>query len=416
MSPVRIGDTGIPRLQELSFLQVAMEKVLQDATYDEVRLALVDHAASLKVADAELAGTELRRFARANPSKFASNATESLAELMRLGMIEKAPLPSTPKVVDVYQGRHYVKTAAGEAWGQLLETSIQDAYDHLLRALWRRHKQFAGYLTLLSKGPFTVPTANWTDSNPPMAGAEGRGHHVRFLAKKAAAGAESGQLGWSASQAEIEEAIRSYTEARVKFADARHRPNPFPRSREFVRTCEEAMVTFAFRQARLQLDYISHEVLRRWTRDLGVANFSYHGPGPSALRLWLTADYLSEDSEPTFKRHVGDEWVERAEAEIPAAFERTRRMTRDVSWLPIYMVRAAVCVTLRVGDIVFDQALQRLISRAQASEAPYRVNLEIFDTGIVPPTEKPFRIRDSSGRERTYHRILITPVEERRAI
>jgi len=146
-----------------------------------------------------------------------------------------------------------------------------------------------------------------------------------------------------------------------------------------------------------------------------VANFSYHVPGPSALRLWLTADEVG-GIVPTFKRHVGDEWVERAEAEIPAAFERARRSTRDASWVPIYMVRGSVCVSLKVGDIVFEQALQRLISRAREGNAPFRVNLEIFGAGIIPPTEKPFRIRDASGREHTYHRMHITAVEDRRAI
>ncbi len=91
-------------------------------------------------------------------------------------------------------------------------------------------------------------------------------------------------------------------------------------------------------------------------------------------------------------------------------------MGRDASWVPIYAVRAAVCVSLRVGDSVFDQALQKLIARTREAEPAYRVNLEIFDTGTIPPTEKPFRIRDAAGREHTYHRIHIAPIEEKKAI
>ena len=62
------------------------------------------------------------------------------------------------------------------------------------------------------------------------------------------------------------------------------RPNPYPRHRDFIGACEEALVSFAFRRAGLPLDYISHEILRRWTKDLGVANFSYHVPAAPALR------------------------------------------------------------------------------------------------------------------------------------
>ncbi len=45
-------------------------------------------------------------------------------------------------------------------------------------------------------------------------------------------------------------------------------------------------MSFAFTQAGLTLGYISHEIIRRWTQVLGVANFSYHVPGrpsPTAL-------------------------------------------------------------------------------------------------------------------------------------
>jgi hypothetical protein len=186
------------------------------------------------------------------------------------------------------------------------------------------------------------------------------------------------------------------------------------RSRDFVRVCEEALVTFAFRCAGLQLDYISMEILRRWTRELGVANFSYHVPGPSALRLWLTADHSMQDSSPVLRRHVGDEWVKRAMNEIPGAFERTRKRMPQQSWVPIYSVRALIGVNLGVGDGVFDLALQRFVARAGAREIPYRVNLEIFDSGAMPATERPFRHRDLSGHEHVYHRINITALEDRR--
>jgi hypothetical protein len=102
--------------------------------------------------------------------------------------------------------------------------------------------------------------------------------------------------GWTARRSRSPDAIRSYLDDRYKAAEKRKTGEPYARNRDFVGACEEALVSFAFTQAGVKLDYISLEILRRWTRFLGVANFSYYVPGPSALRLWSTAD-LDLDAE-----------------------------------------------------------------------------------------------------------------------
>lgn len=81
----------------------------------------------------------------------------------------------------------------------------------------------------------------------------------------------------------------AYLDDRYKAADKRQTGEPYARNRDFVGACEEALVSFAFKQAGVKLDYISLEILRRRTRVLGVANFSYYVPGPPTLRLWATA-------------------------------------------------------------------------------------------------------------------------------
>ena len=60
--------------------------------------------------------------------------------------------------------------------------------------------------------------------------------------------------------------------------------------RTFTQTCEEALVKLAFSQTGCSIDYISMEIARRWSRWLGLASFTYHAPGPYALRLWGTSN------------------------------------------------------------------------------------------------------------------------------
>jgi hypothetical protein len=371
--------------------------------------------ASRRQGEAESDAAEFRRLARADLTRYASNATEALAELMRLGMVEKVALPSTRNALVAYRGRRFSLTAKGNEWSDLLAHSVAKAYDELLKALWRRHSQFAGYVELLSRGTFVIATANWSEVHQAPTGLEGRGQYMAFLAKRAAHAVSEGGTGWSASEEEITAAIRGYIDARLKAAELRHAAGiPYARNRDFVRTCEEAIVTFAFRRAGLSLDYISHEILRRWTKDLGVANFSYHVPDSPALRLWSTADLTIVDDQPLIKRRVGSPLIESALDEIPAAYDQTRRVDRDTSWVSIYRVRAWLCAKLRVSDRVFDDAFQEFLARARRGQLPYSVNLETFETGSIPPTERPFRLRDASGREMVYRSMNLTAEVARR--
>ena len=84
------------------------------------------------------------------------------------------------------------------------------------------------------------------------------------------------------------------------------------------------MVKLAFGRAGTPIDYISMEILRRWTRTLALVNFSYHAPGPQALRLWPTATVafqtagsMSSAESPSLARRVPKA--------LHGAFDRLRR-------------------------------------------------------------------------------------------
>ena len=408
----RARSAGIPRLQELRFLQIAATRVEDGATYDHVRRALIEYMAAAREKSQPSGNHAALRLARHDPHRYMSNATDALAELMRLGYVEQAQLPTTRKAAPLYVDRTFDLTDDGRTWVEQLTSAPTPALDDLLRRLWRVHPQLVGYLKLVRAGMFTIPIANWGEVHRGRVGPEGRVPYIRFLAARAARAVDAGVTGWTASEEEIAQAIRDYLHERIQ-SDARHqRPDRYIRNRDFVGGCEEGLVKFAFTTAGVPLDYISCEILRRWTKHLWVANFSYHVPANPALRLWATAD-LEEDEHGELthvRRRTVPEWGDRVVGELQNAFEQTRKRHSNAdSFVPIYQVRAAVCSKLGINDAVFDQAIVDCLAGRRGLDAPFRISADSVEIRSTPPTETPLRVVDNSGHARVFRVMTLIP-------
>lgn len=408
----RAPSAGIPRLQDIEFLAIAAEQVDAGATYDQIRRSLIEYMAAERERTQPSGNHAALRLARHDEHRYMNNATDALAELMRLGFVHPAQLPTTRKAAPVYAPRTFRLTPDGRAWVDLLRSDRRAAYDELLRALWMRHPQLAGFLRLVGRGIFTVPVANWGEVHRQHAGAEGREPYLRFLAARAARAVESGVTGWQATEDEVAQAIRDYINARMESDARRQRPDRYLRNRDFVAACEEALASFAFARAGVRMDYITLEIVRRWTKHLGVANFSYHVPAPPALRLWATAELTEDDRGrlTEIRRRTVGKWGDRIIDELQAAFELSRsRHPRGDSFVPIYEVRAAVCSKLGLADAVFDAAVVEFLGGERRTDAPFRMNSDSSEYGSTPPTESPLRVRDKSGHTRTFRVMTLIP-------
>jgi hypothetical protein len=409
----RTKSTSIPRLQEIEFLRIAAEQVNAEATYDQIRRSLIDHMAAERERTQPSGNNAAIRLARHDEHRYMNNATDSLSELMRLGLVEAAHLPTTRKAAPVYADHTYRMTPNGRAWIDKLATDRRGAFDDLLRMLWAAHPQFAGMLRLLRLGIFAVPSANWREVHTERVGPEGREAYVRFLAARCARAIEAGVTGWQATEDEVGMAIRDYIRGRMEADARRQRPDRFLRNSDFVGACEEAVVSFAFGRAGVKLDYITLEIIRRWTKHLGVANFSNHVPAAPALRMWATAT-LDEDDRGCLttitRRTVGD-WGDRIIDELQGAFDMARvKNPRGDSFVDIYQVRAAVCSKLGLNDTVFDAAVGEFLTGMRRTDAPFRLHSDAFEYGQTPPTETPLRVRDpNTGRTLTYRVMTLIP-------
>lgn len=419
MSPATGTGLGIPRLQELQFLETAMTAVTEGRTYDEVRRALITHMDYVR-RNAELAGNHAGRRPRpssAEEGRYFHNTNECLTELMRLGWVERAALPSSRKALEGYRGATFVATTEGSEWAELAGTNLTQAYDELLRGLWRIHPQFAGYLRVLANGRVRIPIAGWQEVHPDLiddhervrAGA--RRGYVEYLAERVAGAVEAGATGWIASHDEILASIIDYTNRLDARARARDK-DAFPRNRDFAGACEEALVSFAFSRLGLRVDFITVEILRRWMRTLNVAGFSYHVPGPSTLTLWRTADVRDDDPQAVavLRRDLGA-YSPRIVDELPRVFNRAADQVQG-SFVPIHMVRAGVCSALEIPEAMFDRVLRDLVNGTVGGDRPFKVHLDPASYGALPPTERPFVV-SSRGRDRPFYVMTLINQPER---
>jgi hypothetical protein len=392
------GGKGIPRLQELSYLEVIALSVSEGATFEDIRLRLIDHMEAMGAASPGTGNATVFRTAKSNPKRYVLNVTEGLKELMRLGLLHKAILPSSASSAHAYKATTFVLTGDGSDWAELLRSDRRDAYDYLFQLLAEQHPQFIGFLGVVgatgeSQG-LTIPLLRWGESPAPRS----RANYMGSLTARVTKALQAGALGWQASPEEVESALRAYVQSIIDRAVAREKPDPFAKNQDLVRSCEEALVKLAFKNAGVPLDYISMEILRRWTRTLGLSNFSYHAPGPYALRLWPTASITRGSDHFEVARRVGPEWRDRVVDELRNAYEEIRRSDRTGSpWIPVFKVRAAVCARLQIADSEFDIALLEFLRGERGKDATFGINLDPASYGSIPPSERPLVVSTQAG-------------------
>ncbi|WP_432023204.1 hypothetical protein [Streptomyces parvus] len=414
-----VGGAGIPRLQELAYVESAALAVSEGKPFERIRLAILESAETLARGsdhDGSFDAAKWQR-RRTDSMSYVHNTVDVLKELMRLGWVERHVLPSTPRSAYAHSDVTYETTPAGRAWTETVRRDRLEGYNALVGALLDAHPQFEGYLRLVGARPdsttdhLTVPLLR---NDGPSGGS-----HERYLAafiSHVTDACRAGDLGWTAPPEVIEESLRGYVTRAVQRSEARahqrrpqQRPSgdageegPLITRKRFVLLCEEAAVRLAFNSAGCPMDYISHELLRRWTRFLGLANFSYYAPGPPALRLWATGRVEGSGSAPVFQRLVGHDVRSSVLRSLPRFWSTPDGHLDDASYHPVWRVRAAVCWKLRISDDEFDAAIDAAY-RGDFPDLGFRVHLDEAIQLRTPGSVRPLVLRHGAGRSRVFH-------------
>lgn len=403
-----VGGSGIPRLQDLSYVAVAVANVAAGATFEQIRRSLVSRAANI-ARDTDTDGSfDEGKWdkARADNTKYVHNTVDVLKELMRLGWMQQHILPSSPKSAYVHVDSTFQLTSAGEAWTRLVATDERAAYNALTGTLLDAHPQFEGYLRIVGARPdstgshLTIPL--FKPNNPARRADEGFLDAFIAFATDAVG---QGSLGWTADPSDIAASVRGYVRRIQDRAEVRKKVMS---GKDFANTCEEAITRFAFAAAGCRLDYISHELLRRWTRFLGLANFSYYAPGPSALRLWATGTVDDAGRTVTIARRVGPEVRRKALDALWGIWRDQRAEAAAGMYLPVWQIRAAVCWKQRISDAEFDTAITEVLA-GQHEDLGLHIHLDQASLRATPASTKPLIIPTASGLRRVFNVISVSP-------
>jgi hypothetical protein len=405
---VSVGGAGIPRLQDLSYLEVAVGQLAAGATFEQIRRALVSRAADI-ARDSDTDGSfDDRKWdaVRADGTKHVHNTVDVLKELMRLGWLERHILPSGPSSAYLHADATFELTMLGQAWAQRLHEDRRAAYNALLGCLIDAHPQLDTFLRVVGARPdstathLTVPMLRW----------DGAVHssedvYLDALIDTATAAAESGTVSWSADRETIDSGVRDYV-GRIRARLAARKKTQT--RKEFVNTCDEAITKVAFAAAGCTIDFISMELLRRWTRFMGVANFSYYAREPYALRLWATGTVTGRGPGVNIDRRVGLDVRRRALDAVLQIWQDRRAANTAGMYMPVWELRAAVCWQQRISDDEFDKAVAEALGGVHG-DLGYRVHLDQASVRATPASTRPLVLPTDSGVRRVFNVVAIIP-------
>ncbi|MER8028967.1 hypothetical protein ABTZ78_08395 [Streptomyces bauhiniae] len=429
-----VGGAGIPRLQELSYIETAALAVVRGDSFEQIRVAMVDQAARIARKgdnDGSFNGAKWAAI-RADHRRYVHNTVDVLKELMRLGWVKRCILPSSPRSAYAHAQDVFELTEPGRAWTDLVMRDTRVGYHVLFGELLAAHPQFEGFLRAVGARPdsisdhLTIPLLRWDDASH-RTGQEFRHAFAAHLVDCL----HQGGLGWNAEPETVVSAIDGYVtlavqrvETRIARWRAQHRadeekrlsgasrptakaPPPLTRKR-IVSFCEEAAVRLAFTAAGCPMDYISHELLRHWSDFMGLTNFSYYAPGPAALRLWATGTVTGSGAEATFQRSVGPTVRRSVLAALPRiCHEEAMRMGATTDYYAIWRIRAATCWHQRINDAEFDAALLAA-HRGQVDGLPFQIHMDGASGTRTPGSTRPLVSHTPSG-PRVFHVMHLEP-------
>jgi hypothetical protein len=388
---------AIPRFHRIGYLEVVLLEVSQKASFERIRQVLLQYteqAGENQVSP----GTGSRLM---DEYTFWSPTQEALSELMHLGFLVQASVPSARQYVDSHRASTYELTPLGMAAADELRKRDPKAraafLDKLTAAVVKAHPGFADLVEAAGEYPICIPEYTLESIN-------------RFIA-----------IG-NASQGLSEDALRrimkhwpdtkdkpSVNDLNICITDALNRRFPEcragkPSQKDLLDTINDALVSFVAKSRNIRLDAISFNVCMSWGAQLAILEQSRYVEDWPGRTIWTT--YKIENSS------VVRRGFKEATAEIIAGlvtgFKNVAAAmpdSRASGFLPIYRVRAQAAFKARVNLRLVDIVISKILS--DELTAPYKIQVALGRATPPPPSEPIFTFQT-----RRFFDILITDKEE----
>jgi len=387
---VRTTDT-IPKLDDVNYLFDSLACVRDGFTFDAIRLELI----------------RLRSESGAVPEnvpshKFWSNARDVLRELMRLGLLRRATLPSRPAQLDAHRAREFELTDEGKRFLALEERSRWEFRHRFAQAMLIAHPYMRELHRILDASELFFPrlqrtelpgsTEDWRTGPP-----EPLGQVCAWVS-----GSVQDVLGVSISPEQLEGKVRPYVIHAWKRLDIEQKSHMF--SQAVVKAMNDVFVRALLEAYGLRMDFVTFRSAVGLLSNLGAIWHTRSLLDRRGWTVWSTSvtppALMASGGSPAALALEGPVWfqprVVKAEVVRDHLIETFfSRSDRRGGFALIHVLRAEVCHRLHIHGRDFDAVLSQMHTKKLSHEA-YEINLDRGGSDEVPPSETPFRIGDKA--------------------
>jgi hypothetical protein len=377
----------IPRLQQiLPHMHDQLIGLREGATFEEARQRY-----SANVEKLALQGVGRRTASRVgDKDAYGAPTSEILNEAIRLGFVERQPVPSARRYIEAHRDRRYTLTSLGREAAALAQDDIAAFCDRLAEALYKAHPYFRALVGKLKAAP--IACLEVTESEVEAAGREGRGtqHWAEYVRDKLRAQLSAAP---DIDTASIKQIIVSTV--RRRFGTD---PEAKPTGKALTQVINDAFSVAAFAAHGLTIGATDIDILKSWGSQLRILDQSRYVPGFEGFNIiWLAAD-IEEVSSVAIHRRDLQGYELKIAKEVVEAYRRqaqTADTTLSAPYIPIFKVRAEAAFRCRVTRALVDLVIQRLSDGAIA-DIPNRVLLHLGTTR--QPVSEPLYRRGGNRR------------------
>lgn len=333
-----------------------------------------------------------------------SPTRDALAELMKIGALKNARLPSSRQFVDAYRVASYELTDEGRELAELVRSRGAEFIDRVASLLIAAHPYLRRILVALEDGPIRCPVVSEGDIQ--------RGRYESY-----------GFAGWGRWGAE--RITADVAPEQIARTIAQHVTRRFgsekqerPSNKAMSEVLNDALAVAGFEARGITLDANTIKTLMRWGGELLIFDQSRYVPEhPNANVVWLACNIESKSNGRlvTTRRGLMSQGAQVADALIRAYEQQARTLDTMLArpYLPVHEVRAQAAfetnTTRALGDLVLRRLTDGLMPDTGVTVIPY------IGTSSLPRSEPAFR---HHGHRRLEIQVLLgspTPTASERS-
>ncbi len=381
----------IPRLNQIGYLLRGLIAIRSGrSTFEDIRRTILEFGRTVAEEERGIARsgyTISRRLRFVDAATYWTNARDVLKELMTLGLVRAAPVPSRRKYVERHRDTHYELTDEGNALAELITLEGNSAFrDSLFQSMYYAHPYIRAFLKKLLEEEIYIPIYRFHEGRR-------RGREIAFN------DIIDDSILWLSQQEVGDAHMTTYSDHLRQYVTSKISGKTEVNNEIILRAVNEGVHQCFLRAYGFEFDNVTFGQLMKMCTQFWVTNYSYRVPSIDGLVVYSTAEIEDRHGTLDIRRHRFSEYVKDITDEIYSQFTAIGK-----SFAPIHALRAAVCYKLKINDEIFDSAITRIYQGI--IQANYNLTLLTDLTESLPPSVSPLQI---DGKN--FYSITLRPTE-----